>query len=302
MIGVQLSRSAMRAWALAGGGFLLTSLLAAAAAAVEPVLPQNRGIDIEEHLGAAIPLDATFTDEAGKPVQLKSFFQGDRPVILALVYYTCPSLCNLTLNGMKVGFEDLSLKLGKDYQVVTISINPSETAELAAAKKQTYVEDIDQPGAAAGWRWLVGQKAEIDRVADAVGFRYRYDAADKQYLHASAIYAISPTGKISRYLYGIAFQPKDLKLALVEASEGKVGSTLDRLILYCHRYDAVTHRYTLAAMNVMRLGGVVTMLLLGGTLLVLWRREQRAAALAASPRPAPPAGAARPPEPKPLEH
>jgi protein SCO1/2 len=257
----------------------LMLLAAAPPRAIEPQIPETRGVDIVEHPGAQLPLDAEFANESSKLVTLGQYFNHDRPVIVALVYYTCPTLCNLTLNGMTQGFRDLDLDLGKDYDVVTISINPRETADLAAAKKRTFIEELGRPGAAASWHWLVGEEAQIERVADAVGFKYRYDLVGQQYLHASAIYSVSPGGKVSRYHYGIAFDPKDLRLSLVEASEGKVGSTLDRIILYCHRYDPVTHRYTLAAMNVMRVGGVLTLILMGAMFgLLKWRERRRPAA------------------------
>jgi protein SCO1/2 len=175
---------------------------------------------------------------------------------------------------MNDSFKGMSLVPGKDFDVVTISFDPTDTFQLAAAKKQNYIELLGKPEAAAGWHWLVGEKPNIDRVAGAIGFHYQYNEKEKLYAHSAAIYVLSSGGKITRYLYGISFD-KDMRLAVVEASEGKVGTTLDRLILFCCPYDLSTHQYTLVAMRVMRLGGIATLLVLGGILGPVWWRERR---------------------------
>jgi protein SCO1/2 len=232
-------------------------------------------VGIVEHLDAKLPLDAEFRDEEGNPVTLGSFFNGERPVILTLNYYRCPMLCGLMLNGVVDGFEAMDWSPGIEFEVVTISINPLETPALAKEKKQNYLKRLGKPVAARGWHFLTGYEPQIDRVAEAVGFSYAYDAESGEYAHAAAIIVATPDGRVARYLYGIEYPAKSLKLALLEASEGTIGSTLDQLILYCYHYDPSSRRYSPVAMNIMRLGGVATAAVLGMALGAFWFREWR---------------------------
>jgi protein SCO1/2 len=232
-------------------------------------------VGVVEHPDAKLPLDATFRDEAGNTVTLGSFFDGDRPVILTLNYYRCPMLCGLMLNGVVDGFEAMDWTPGDEFEVVTISIDPLETPQLASEKKQNYLKRLGKPEAAEGWHFLTGYEAQIDRVAEAVGFSYAYDPETKEYAHAAVIFVATPDGRVARYLYGIEYPAKTLKLALLEAGEGTIGSTLDQLILYCYHYDPSSRRYAPVAMNIMRVGGGATALILGITLAFFWFTERR---------------------------
>ena len=222
-----------------------------------------------------MPLDLEFRDENGGRVTLGSYFDGDRPVILTLNYYKCPMLCGLMLNGLVEGLGSMAWSPGEEFEIVTISITPLETPELALAKKQNYLKLLDRPAAADGWHFLTGRELEIKRLAETVGFGYTYDVASGQYAHAAAIFVITPDGRVARYLYGIEYPPKSLKLSLMEASEGKIGSAFDQLIMYCYHYDPASRRYAPVAMNIMRVGGGATALLLGLTLGTWWLRESR---------------------------
>lgn len=237
----------------------------------EAILKQ---VAFEQHLNEQVPLDLPFRDEAGQPVQLGTYF-GTKPVILALVYYECPMLCTLTLNGLVSALKVLSFDVGNQFEVVTVSFNPSETPALAAAKKHTYLQRYGRDGAAAGWHFLTGDEPAIKRLAQAVGFRYVYLPQQRQFAHAAGIMVLTPRGKIARYFYGVEFAPRDLRLGLVEASNEKIGSPVDQLLLYCFHYDPVTGKYGAVIMNVLRLGGVVTILALGGFMTIMLRRERR---------------------------
>ena len=192
---------------------------------------------IDQKLNGALPLDASFTDESGRPVQLRQFFQGTRPVLLSLVYYQCPMLCNMVLNGETRTMREMKLEPGRDYDVVTISFDSKEKTALAAAKKATYVEKLGKPGAADAWHFLTGDEENIRSLTQSVGFRYRWDDTTKQWAHASGIIVVTPDARISRYLYGVDFQPRDLRLALVEASKNKIGRITDQILLLCYHYD-----------------------------------------------------------------
>jgi protein SCO1/2 len=232
-------------------------------------------VGVTEHLEAKLPLDLEFKDEEGNWVRLGSFFDGERPVILTLNYYRCPMLCGLMLNGVVDGLEQLAWTPGEEFEIVTISINPLETPELARAKKQNYLKRLDRPEAAKGWHFMTGRELEINRLAETVGFSYTYDPVSQEYAHAAVIYVCTPDGRVARYLYGIEYPAKRLKLALLEAAEGTIGSTLDQLILYCYHYDPTNRRYSPVAMNIMRLGGGATALILGISLGIFWLREWR---------------------------
>ncbi len=242
---------------------------------VEQVPTALEDVGITEHLEASLPLDLEFRDENGRPVTLRRYFDGDRPVILTLNYYKCPMLCGLMLNGLVDGLESMEWSPGDEFEIVTISINPLETPELATAKKQNYLKRLDRPAVAEGWHFLTGRELEIKRLAETVGFGYSYDPETQEYAHAAAIMVCTPDGRVARYLYGIEYPAKRLKFALLEAAEGTVGSTLDQLILYCYHYDPTNRRYSPVAMNIMRLGGGATALVLGISLGIFWIREWR---------------------------
>ncbi len=233
-------------------------------------------IDITEHLGSKVPLGLVFTDESGKSVKLGDYFGKGKPVLLSLGYYECPMLCNLVFNAEADGVRGLQWVPGDKFTMLTVSINPSETPELASAKKQNYLKYLNRAEEKADWTFLVGDASQSKALADAVGFKYVYDQSTKQYGHAAATYILTEDGVISRYLYGIEFPTKDLKFGLLEASQGKIGSTLDRLLLYCYHYDPAAKGYVLAAVNVMKIGGGTTALLLAGFIFLLFRRERKA--------------------------
>jgi protein SCO1/2 len=248
------------------------------ARAEQSVPPQLRGIEIEERLGAQVPLDTQLVDHNGSKVMLKDYFAARRPVILVLNYYRCATLCSLVLNGLTDGMRGLEFTVGKQYQVVAVSIDPRDTTEVAGKKREAYLANFEHPLADPGkdWPFLVGSEPAIRQLADAVGFRYRYDEETKQYAHAAGIFVLTPDGRVSRTLYGIVFPARDLRLALVEASQGGIGSPVDRLLLFCYHYDPETRRYGLTPMGVMRIGGVLTMVFLGMFLLSARRRERPA--------------------------
>ncbi len=236
--------------------------------------PELEGVDIVDHAGETVPLDLTFRNEAGETVRLGDYFNQDRPVILQLVYFSCPMLCTQVLNNYLASAQKMDWGPGKEYTVVTVSFDPRDKPDLAAAKKKNYIKELDKPGAADGWHFLTGEEPQIQALTGAVGFGYHYDEKLQQYAHAAGIFVLTSDGKISRTLYGIEYPPKDLKLSLVEASEGKLGSPVDKVLLYCFHYDPATHKYSLVAINVMKLGGLVTLIALGGFLGVMWMRER----------------------------
>jgi protein SCO1/2 len=231
-------------------------------------------VGIDQRLNNQIPLDLTFRDESGREVKLGEYFRGDKPVVLTLVYYECPMLCNQVLNGVVGTFEAMTFTPGKEFEVVTVSFDPREGPELAAKKKETYLKRYRREGAGAGWHFLTGDKDSIARLSDSVGFRYVWDEESKQFAHASAIMVATPQGRLSHYFYGIDYSPKDLRLALVEASEGRIGSPVDTLILYCYHYDPATGRFA-PVMAVLRAAGVLTVIGLAALLYCLTRRARR---------------------------
>lgn len=239
--------------------------------------PALGGVGIEQRLDEQVPLDLEFRDETGKPVRLGELFRG-RPVILALAYYECPMLCTLVLNGLTSALRALPFDTGAQFDVLTVSFDPRETAALAAAKKETYLADYRRPGAAEGWHFLTGDEAAIRALTQAVGFRYTFDPESGEFAHAAGIMVLTPAGRIARYFYGVEFAPRDLRLALVEAADGRIGSPVDQLLLYCYRYDPSTGRYSAAVMNIVRLAGAATVLGLGSFMLAMWRRERSAGA------------------------
>jgi protein SCO1 len=241
---------------------------AAVAASVLP--PGLRNVGIDQKLNQQIPLGLAFRDEAGRERPL-AFYFGSRPVILALVYYQCPMLCTQILNGLTISLRGMSLESGRDFEVVAVSIDPTETPVLAARKKTEYLRRYAR--GPWGWHFLTGDEPQIQQLAAATGFRYAYDPRTKQFAHASAIMVLTPSGRLSRYFYGIEYAPRDLRLGLVEASENKIGSPVDQLLLYCYHYDPATGKYSAIVMNIVRLAGAVTLLVLGAGLIWLWRRD-----------------------------
>lgn len=229
-------------------------------------------IGIDQKLDEQLPLDLSFKDEEDRPVALRQFF-GEKPVILSLVYYDCPMLCTQVLNGLLSSLQVLSFDVGEEFEVVTVSFDPGETAELAAAKKREYLKRYNRDGAEDGWHFLTGTQDQIDELTRALGFRYQYDAETDEYIHASGIMVATPKGKLARYFYGIEYAPKDLRLGLIEAADDKIGSPVDQLLLLCYNYDPTTGKYGLVIMNSLRIAGLATVALLAGFVIVMLRRE-----------------------------
>lgn len=242
---------------------------------IEPVPKALERVGVEEKLDAALPLHLTFKDDRGREVALGSYFRPHRPVVLTLNYYRCPMLCTLELNGLVDAMKAMSWSPGDEYDIVTVSFDPGESTALARAKKLTYLESLSRPSADAGWHFLTGSAASIEALTSAVGFTAEYDRSTDQYGHAAAVMVITPEGRVSRYLYGVKFEPDTLKLALLEASKGAIGSSWDRFILYCYHYDATQGRYSLAALSLVRAGGVLTVLIVGVVLGTFWVRERK---------------------------
>lgn len=233
-----------------------------------------REVRIDQRLDHQLPLQLTFRDETGQTVRLGDFFK-DKPVILSLVYYKCPMLCTLVLNGQLRAFRSLAFNVGEHHQVVTVSIDPRETPALAASKKAEYLAKYKRPGAAGGWHFLTGDEDSIRQLADAVGFHYVYDAPTKQYAHAAGIMIATPGGKLSRYFYGIEYSGRDLRLGLIEAAENRIGTLADQILLFCYHYDPLTGKYGLAIMGALRAAGTLTAVGLATLIVVLLRRERK---------------------------
>ena len=257
----------------------LTCLLFAwpwASVCAESALPQElQEIRIDQHLNARLPLDLEFTDSLGRRVRLGEYF-GDKPVVLSLVYYECPMLCTMVLNGLVSAARVLDPSIGKDYAVISVSIDPGEGSDLAAAKKQEYLNRYGREGAADGWHFLTGEEESIRALAATVGFKYRYVTERDEYAHAAGIMIITPEGRVSRYYYGIEYSPRDLRLGLVESSRGRIGTLADQVLLFCYKYDPATGKYGAATVALVRAGGVVTIAGLIVFFLVMWRRERSA--------------------------
>jgi len=232
-------------------------------------------IGFDQRLGESLPLDLPLRDEAGNAVRLGDYFKG-RPVVLTLVYYECPMLCTLTLNGLASALDVLSFDAGKEFEIVTVSFDPRETPELARAKKQTYLQRYKRPGAEAAWHFLTGDADCVKRLTQAVGFRYVWDERTQQFAHPSGVMVATPDGRLARYLYGIEYAPNDLRLALIESAEGKIGTPIDQAILFCYQYDPATGRYGAAVMRILRLAAIATLTALGAFLTVMLRRERAA--------------------------
>jgi protein SCO1 len=233
-----------------------------------------KNVTIEQRLNAQIPLDTTFRDEYGRSVQLSSYF-GKRPVVLALIYYQCPMLCTQILNGITRAARVMTLEPGKDYDVVAISFDAREKPSDAAAKKAVYMKEINQPQAPAAWHFLTGDPDNIKHVTDAVGFRYVWDVHTAQFAHASAVYVLTPQGKISKYFYGVDYSARDLRFGLIEASNNKIGTPVDQLLLFCYHFDPHSAKYTPVALGILRVAGAGTLFMLGGFVVIMLRRERR---------------------------
>lgn len=259
------------------GALVATLLLASAGTAggAQERPPVLREVGFDQRLGEAVPLDLVFRDEEGRTVRLGDYF-GRKPVVLTLVYYACPMLCTVTLNGLASALDLISFDVGKEFEVVTVSFDPREGPELAAAKKKAHLSRYKRPGAERGWHFLTGEASSIGRLTRAVGFRYVWDAETQQFAHPAGSVVLTSDGHIARYIFGVEYAPKDLRLALVEASANRIGSPVDQFLLYCYHYDPATGRYNAVIMNIMRLGGLATVLALGSFVLVMWRRERRA--------------------------
>jgi protein SCO1/2 len=240
---------------------------------VRPSLLKEVGID--QKLNQSIPLDLVFHDEHGKQVRLGEYF-GQKPVILSMVYYNCPMLCTQVLNGLESSLKLIPMDVGKQFNMVTVSIDPTERPVLAAAKQALYTGLYGRPGASEGWHFLTGDEQQIRQLANALGFRYAYDPDSKQFAHASAIMLLTPEGKISRYFYGIQFPSRDMRLGLVEASEGKIGTPVDQVLLFCYHYDPSTGKYGLLISRLIQAAGAVTVLAIAALILVLYKKEHYA--------------------------
>lgn len=275
-------------WTCSLRAALLAALLLATAPAVAaPVAPservertdavpqQLRGVDVQEHLGRPLPTALPFRDELGKTVRLEQLFDGKRPVLLTLNYSNCPMLCSLQLNGLVKGLREVEWGINREFRMVTVSLEPNEPLETSQRTLNRYLTQYGRPEARGGWQFLAGSEANVRAFADAIGFSYRYDEKRREYAHPAAVVLATPDGRVARYLYGLEYEPKTLRLGLVEASEGRLGSTLDKLILYCFHYDSSEGRYAPVARKVMQLGGAASVVLLGGFLTVLFRADAK---------------------------
>ena len=254
-------------------GAILSVMACRAATAAEPMPRALESIEITEKVGESLPLDLPFTDSTGREFRLKEFFQQDKPVILILAYYQCPMLCNLVISGTVNAIKASGLKLGRDFLALTVSIDPTETSPLAAERKAGHLQSLGEATSDPSWAFATGAADQIRTLAKSVGFGYSFDEETKQYAHAAVIFVLTPAGKISRYLYGIEYAPRDLKLALVEAADGKVGTSLDRILLRCFKYDPALRRYGFYVWGILKGGALVVFAMLSTLLAVLWRRE-----------------------------
>jgi protein SCO1/2 len=231
-------------------------------------------VGITQYLNEPIPPGLIFRDETGKPVRIGDFFK-QRPIVLSLVYFDCPALCTEVLNGELRAMKAISLDLGKDFDAVTVSFEAKDTPALAKAKRDVYAGQYGRPGAAEHWHFLTGEQQSIDALTNAAGFHYAYDSSIRQYAHAAAILILTPDGRIDRYFYGVQYPARDVRLGLVEASQGRIGTLTDHALLYCYQYDPMTGKYGVVVMNVLRAAGGLTVLLLGIFMTMMFLRERR---------------------------
>jgi protein SCO1 len=254
--------------------------IAALALLASPIFAQQSGpppilreVSIAQRLNEPVPPEIIFRDENGQTVHLGDYL-GTKPIVLSLVYFDCPALCTEVLNGELRTMKAITLNLGKDFDAITVSFEPKDTPELAKAKRDVYAGQYGRPGARENWHFLTGDQPSIDALTQAVGFHYAYDSASRQYAHAAAILVLTPHGRIARYYYGVQYPGRDVRLGLVEASEGKIGTPTDHALLYCYQYDPATGKYGLVVMKVVRAAGVLTVLVLGIFMFVMFRRER----------------------------
>lgn len=270
------------------GGLLLAAFVFAfsTSSSAHDYVPKERGMEnetpaeftnvgIDPHLGEKIDMNLKFRDHEGREVTLGEYTKSGKPLLLSLAYYSCPSLCNFHLNGINDAVRLMKQPVGEEFNLVVVSFDPKEKPELANAKRANYLKAYARPEGDKGWHFLTGDQKEIDALTKAVGFKYRWDESQKQYAHASAAYAVAPDGTLTRYLFGITFEPKTIRLSMLEASNGQVGTLVDKLILYCFHFDPKANKYTLAAFNVMRAGGILVMLVLGMFLIPFWLRARK---------------------------
>ena len=247
----------------------MTSGILSPSPSVRP--PGLKNVGIQQNLNQEIPANLAFTDDLGRSLHLGDYF-GKRPLILNLVYYNCPMLCGEVLSGLEHSLSMMQFDVGKEFDVITVSFDPSETPEMAAKKKSEFLRRYKRAGAEQGWHFLVGKPDAIDALTKAAGFQYQYDAKTKQFAHATAILVLTPEGRIAQYYYGVEYPPKDLRLGLVEAGKGKIGNLVDQLLLYCYHYDPEQGKYSATILRVLRLAGVATMLCIGTLIFVMIRR------------------------------
>jgi len=231
-------------------------------------------VSYEQRLQSQVPLDLAFRDETGRAVTLADYFGRGKPIVLALVYYECPMLCSQVLNGLVSALGVMRFDVGREFDVVTVSIDPKELPGLARDKKAAYLDRYDRPGTAPGWHFLTGAQPSIDRLASAVGFKYQYDPAIDQYSHMAGIVVLTPEGRVSKYFFGIEFSARDLQFGLIDASDGRIGTPVDRAVMWCYHYDPTTGKYGLMTMRLVRAGGILTIAGLAIFWLVMWRRER----------------------------
>jgi protein SCO1/2 len=240
------------------------------------------GVGVKEHLGGRVSLEEIFLidAESGQKKLLKDYFVSGKPTLINLVYFECPMLCTMVLNGVNEGLKKLAWSVGKEFNVLTVSINPNDTSAMARAKKENYLKDYVKEGhdpqlAHSGWSFATADENQVRKLAAELGFEYKYDQIQKQYAHPAVTFMLTPKGVVSRYLYGITYDPRNLKLALLEASQGKIGSVFDRLLMFCYHYEPLARGYSIQAMKVMQLGAVAIIALLGGYLVVFWTRQRK---------------------------
>jgi len=255
---------------------MLSTAISYAQVAVTP--PELEDVGVAEHLGAQVPLDVPFRDHTGKQVKLSDYFGKKRPILLTLAYHSCPVLCSMVLNATVEALRKNAWSVGKDFDVITLSIDPRETLERTAEKRASILTMYGRPDAERGWHFLIGDDANIHQITSAIGYQYHYDTEQAQYAHPAVVLLLTPTGRVARYLYGIEYDPQDIRLGLLEASAGKTISTIEQIILYCYHYDPKGKKYAIAAMRVMQIGGILTALALGAFLGLMWVKERRAEA------------------------
>jgi len=270
----ELAHGTLRRRVLAAGAIMVAAATGASAQAQLPPRGALAEVGIDQKLDVALPLELEFRDQLGRKVRLGELLRG-RPLILSLAYFRCPMLCPYVLTGLVQSLKALSFEPGREFDVLTVSIDPSDTPALAVRTQKEYLHRYGRPAPADGWRFLTGKEPAIRALTERVGFRYRFDRESNQFAHAAGIMVITPQGRVARYFYGLEYAPRDLRLALVEASKGQIGTPVDQVLLYCFHYDPLTGKYGVVIMNVLRLAGALTVALLAGFMIAMLRRERR---------------------------